>query len=89
MTGYRAQLTSYFGSEAEQAGQLQPTSQLMRPRMVVYNVTRIGQSASYVISYDQVPLDGYGSEFETTELLHDSSNFQEPYGTLIDCEYLR
>lgn len=89
MTGYRARLTGYFGFEAEQTGQLQPTSQLTQPEvsMVVYNGTRIGRADSPIFSYDELPFLKDDKPFNISEILKSSSELEEPYGTFIDCEY--
>lgn len=91
MTGYRAQLTSYFGFQAGQASQLQPTSQLTQPMasMVVYNGSRIGQSDAPIFPHEELPFLDDDEQFNISEILDRSSEIEEPFGTFIDCEYCR
>lgn len=95
MTGYSAQWTGYFGYDAGVASQLQPISKLSRPGMVLFNGARIGlsdspvQYASRTSIYPPDIAQGMmsNSKYMVVELLTRSRDLQEPYGTLVDCEY--
>jgi hypothetical protein len=87
MSGYRAQLTSYFGYDPESASQLQPVSGISQPRMVVFNGSRIGLSDSPIYAREKIPappLDVYGSTYNISEFVDSSRDFEEPFGELVD-----
>lgn len=94
MTGYRAQLTGYFGYEAEHTNQLQPISQLSRPMMIISDGNRIGLSdhPGYAFEKFPIPLAGelnwlYGDRaYFINDLIDKSLDFEEPYGVLFDCK---
>lgn len=91
MTGYRAQLTGYFGYDTESDNQLQPISELSLPGMVLLDGNRIGlqDSPLYAARKTVFPAELLGStgSYDVLALLDSSRDFEEPFGTLIDCEY--
>jgi hypothetical protein len=89
MSGYRAQLTGYFGYDPESASQLQPVGELTHPRMVIFNGSRVGLSDSPIYVRDKIPippLDGTRTRYSVSEFIDNSHDFEEPYGVLVDCE---
>jgi hypothetical protein len=89
MSGYRAQLTGYFGYDPESASQLQPIGELTQPRMVVFNGSRIGLSDPPIYEREKIPfppLDGTVTLYNISEFIDNSRDFEEPYGVLVDCE---
>jgi hypothetical protein len=89
MSGYRAQLTGYFGYDPQSASQLQPVSEISQPRMVVFNGSRIGLSDSPIYAREKIPIppiEGTGTRYNISELIDDSRDFEEPFGVLVDCK---
>lgn len=88
MTGYRAQLTGYYGYDAGQVSELQPTSQLSPARMVIFDGSRIGLLDSPTGAIDALSyLSGDSRSFRPRDIIDDSRDFRRPYGILADCEY--
>lgn len=94
MTGYRAQFTAYFGYNAQNPGQLVPVSELAVPRLAVFDATRIDLPHALVVATDEVAYPPgsqedpyYEAIFSAKDYITGSRNFEEPYGTIIDCEY--
>jgi hypothetical protein len=97
MTGYRAQLTGYSGSGANQTGQLFATSQLVEPRFILYDGARVGLPDTTMYAHDTLEypagvLDYYDKDwteesslYSISELLNSSRGFKQPYGVLLDC----
>lgn len=92
MTGYRAQLTGYFGYDAQYTSELVPISELRTPRLALFDAIRIGFPGDLVVATDailyppdisEVP-DGF--RFSVRDFLASSRHFEEPYGTLLDCQ---
>lgn len=93
MTGYRALLTGYFGYNAHQPSQLLPTSELVIPRLAVFDATKIGLPDELFVANDEIIFPSQSSEtriyeavFRAGSLLASSRHFEEPYGTLVDCK---
>jgi hypothetical protein len=90
LSGYRAQLTGYYGYDPVRVSQLQPVSQLTQPRMVIFNGSRVGLSDLPIYVREKIPvtpLDERGTFYSISEFIVDSRDFEEPYGVLVDCEY--
>jgi hypothetical protein len=87
-SGYRAQLTGYFGYDPDMATQLQPIAVLSQPRMVIYNGSRIGLSGSPIYALEKVPIPLQDStlSWNMSAFIDNSRDFEEPYGVLVDCE---
>lgn len=90
-TGYRAQLSGYYGYDADKPSQLQPVGELSLPSMVIYNGSRVGLSESPMYALKQVPLPKEGlnidsQTYKTTDLIDNSQDFEEPYGVFFDCK---
>jgi hypothetical protein len=98
MTGYRARLTGYTGSGANQTDQLFPIDKLAEPRFVLYDSVRIGLPDTIMYEHDTIVypagvLDYYDSGYTSgtrrslniSEFLDISRNFEHPYGVLLDC----
>ena len=90
-TGYRAQLSGYYGYDADKPSQLQPVSEISRPSMVVYNGSRVGLPDSPIYAREQVPLPAEGlsansQTYKLIDLIDKSQDFEEPYGVLFDCK---
>lgn len=89
MAGYRAQLSGYFQSP----NGLVPLSELSQPDMIVYNTSRIGLPDSPLYAREQISLppmfnaEGEGKDWDIGDYLVRSGEFEEPYGTLVDCKY--
>jgi hypothetical protein len=93
MTGYRAQLTGLV--EYDGQSQSVPISDLVIPRLFLQDGDRIGLPKSQVVAYDEITYPSntnktvrYEAVFDAKEFIESSRNFEEPYGTLVDCEYL-
>ena len=90
-TGYRAQLSGYYGYDADKPSQLQPVGELSLPSMVIYNGSRVGLSESPMYALEQVPLPKEGlnidsQTYKTTDIIDNSQDFEEPYGVFFDCK---
>ena len=90
-TGYRAQLSGYYGYDADNPSQLQPVGEISRPSMVVYNGSRVGLSDSPIYAREQVRLpverlDPDSQTYKITDLIDKSQDFEEPYGVFFDCK---
>jgi hypothetical protein len=90
-TGYRAQLSGYYGYHTDKPSQLQPVGELSLPSMVVYNGSRVGRSDSPIYALEQVslPVEGLNVASQTykmTDLIDNSQHFEEPYGVFFDCK---
>lgn len=91
MTGYRAQLTGFVGYNAQSA----PISDLVIPRLILRDGDRIGLPNPLVLAIDEIPYPSNGNKtsgheavFTIEDFIESSRDFEEPYGTLVDCEYL-
>lgn len=95
MTGYRTQLTGYFGYESGQSSQLQSTNQLVRPAMVMYNGSRVGLLDQPVYALKELTVlgvkDSQGpysrSLYNISALIDSSSDLEEQWDLLIDCKF--
>lgn len=92
MTGYRTQLTGYFGYEAQQHRQLVPVSEVTIPRLAIFDATRVGFAHDLVEtdavvfpSQTQASSDIFEAVFPANDLLAGSRRFEEPFGTITDC----
>jgi hypothetical protein len=97
MTGYRAQLTGYSASGADQTDQLFPVSKLAGPRFTLRDGVRVGLPDTIMYAHDPIIypagiLDYYDSEttdksnaFKISEFLDISRDLVDPYGVLFDC----
>jgi hypothetical protein len=97
MTGYRAQLTGFFGSGANQTSQLVAIDQLVQPRFALYDGVRVGFPDTIMYAHDTITypagvLDWYyenrtagTTEFKVSDFLDISRDIQYPYGVMIDC----
>lgn len=92
MTGYRAQLTGYVGHDAQ--SQTIPIRDLVIPRLILSDGDRIGLPNSQLLAFDEIyyPSNANKSRhdtvFDAKEFIETSRDFEEPYGTLVDCKYL-
>lgn len=94
MTGYRTQLTGYFGYELGRSSQLQPISQLERPVMAMYDGSRVGLPDQPIFALKELTSLGgkvsheryYNLEYDFAALIDSSSDLEEPWGVLIDCK---
>lgn len=90
-TGYRAQLSGYYGYDADKPSQLQPVGEISLPSIVVCNGSRVGLSELPIYAREQIPLpvEGLTAESQTykiTDLIDNSQDFEEPYGVFFDCK---
>lgn len=92
MTGYRAQLTGFVGSSAQSV----PISDLVVPRLVLLDGHRIGLPDSLLLAVDEIPYPSNANKtsifeavFDVKDFIESTRNFEEPYGTLVDCECLK
>jgi hypothetical protein len=101
MTGYRAQLSGYFGYDAEGTGQLFPIDQLVLPRLAMYDESsRVFPDTERMFAYNAIvypevvhePLHSDATispstrnTYNVSEMLANSRDFDEPYGSLVDC----
>jgi hypothetical protein len=97
MSGYRAQLTGYFGYDANEIGQLYPINQLLPARLTMYDADRVNLRDEHMVAHDEIVYPGTAINPDTsqwssnpgsyfvTALLANSRDFEEPYGTLVDC----
>jgi hypothetical protein len=93
MTGYRAKLSPFTGYEG---GTLFPVSQLVGPRIRLYDGARVGLSDAHMFSHDAIVYpDGISDEYNVGdpsygysigEFLASSRDFKEPWGVLVDCQ---
>jgi hypothetical protein len=97
MTGYSARLSAFTGYDDDGAGPLFPINQLVRPRMGLSDGVRVGlpdntfahnaivypDSATVTLRSD---VSRGEIEYNVTEFLANSRNFEEPYGSLVDCQ---
>ena len=86
-------LTGYFGYNPHQPSQLLPTSELVIPRLAVFDAARIGLPDELLVANDEIIFPSQSSEtrvfesvFGADSLLASSRRFEEPYGTLVDCK---
>jgi hypothetical protein len=105
MTGYRAQLSGYFGYDSEGTGQLFPISQLVSPRLAMYDdSSRVFADNDRMFAYNAIvypegvheashsdpptsPFTSKASMYNVSEMLASSRDFEEPYGSLVDCRW--
>ncbi|GAB7333330.1 hypothetical protein MBLNU13_g04957t1 [Cladosporium sp. NU13] len=84
-TGYRAQLSGYYGYDANNPSQLQPVGEISWPSMVVYNGSRVRLLHSPIYAREQIPLtaEDLGVDSQTWKiagLIDNSEAFEGPYG---------
>jgi hypothetical protein len=95
MTGYRAELSAFFGHDSDETGLLFPINQLVLPRMAMYDGDRVGLSkelfAHDIIVYpegahepDSNGIIEHNASYHIDALLANSRDFVEPYGVLVD-----
>jgi hypothetical protein len=103
MTGYRAKLSGYFGYDAEGTGQLFPIDQLVLPRLALYDNPDVNQHTLFggtLYAYNEIvypegvhesahsdPTTSISSMYYVSEMLAKSRDFEEPYGSLVDCRW--
>jgi hypothetical protein len=96
MTGYSAQLAAFTGPDDDGAGPLFPINQLVRPRLGLSDGARVGlpqntfarnaivyPASATIFSPNET--SGGSIKFNLTEFLANSRDFEEPWGTLLDC----
>lgn len=69
-----------------------PISELRIPRLALFDATRIGLPGDLVVATDEISYPpnpnewDYCRNFLAGDFLASSRHFEEPYGTLLDCE---
>jgi hypothetical protein len=105
MTGYRAQLSGYFGYDVKGTGQLFPINQLVLPRLAMYDESRrVFVNHERMFAYNAIvypegvhepvrlnpttsPFTSRSSMYNVSVMLANSRDFEEPYGSLVDCRW--
>ena len=93
MTGYRAELSAFFRYDGNQVGQLYPIGQLLQPRMVLYDGSRVELANAPIYAHDPISYpSGSNDSFSftslnTSEFITSFRHLPEPIGALLDCRY--